>query len=531
MTISLKFCGAAGTVTGSCYWLRTDAASLLVDCGLFQGTKTIKALNYADFPFDPADIDAVLLTHAHIDHSGLLPKLWRAGFRGPVYMTRGSRDLLSFMLPDSAYIQETEVAFLNERNARKGRDAVTPIYTQEDALACQRHFRTVEYESWLSLPGSIRARWWNAGHILGSASIELEIPAGADGRKALRLLLSGDIGPDHKLFHPDPEASSDYDYVVCEATYGGRKRVHASPGKRRLLLAGEVKEALKADGILLIPCFAVERTQELLADLTLLMQQEAIPRVPIILDSPLAIKATKVFEEHSEELEDLGEGVSLLDNPDIHFTETAEQSKQINKLHSGAIIMAASGMCEAGRIRHHLRHHLWRPNATVLLVGYQAEGTLGRLLTEGVPTVRIQGDEVDVRARIRQIDAYSGHADETELVAWVMERKPIRRGLILTHAEPPAAQALQAALLGTGMEPALIALPQLDDEIELTLAGEALRFGAVERRLAPETMQGLDWHNDLAQLQIALKEAVDKAADERARKAMLRRLWRALEAE
>ncbi|AXS39331.1 MBL fold metallo-hydrolase [Breoghania sp. L-A4] len=529
MTLSMRFCGAARTVTGSCYWLQTPTARFLVDCGMFQGPKTLRALNYEKFPFTPSGIDFVLQTHAHIDHSGLLPKLYRDGFRGPVHMTRGTRDLLAFMLPDSGFIQEMEVEQLNRRNQRRGRPVVTPIYTQRDAYACQERFETIEYEVWREVAPGVRVRYWNAGHILGSASIELELETGREDPPKLRMLFSGDIGPDQKLFHPDPEASSDFDFVVCESTYGGRPRARHSAAERRSILAREVREALLAGGNLLIPSFAVERTQELLADLSLAQDAGDIGPAPVFLDSPMAIKATETFERHASELEGLREQPHLIDNPNIHFTETVDESKAINRIHSGAIIMAASGMCDAGRIRHHLRNHLWRADCTVLIVGYQAPGTLGRLLVDGAKQVTIQGDVIQVRARIREIDVYSGHADHGELIDWIEERAPIHRALYLTHGDAESSEALREALVARGSARDTVIVPGIDDEVDLLGAGR--RPHAVARRIAPEAGSRLDWHNDAAQLLIDIREALDKAADEKARGVVIRRLRRALEDE
>jgi len=529
VSLNLKFCGAARMVTGSCFLLETGGCKFLVDCGLFQGTKTVKQLNYDPFPFDSQEIDFVLLTHAHIDHSGLLPKLFNGGFRGPVFMTAGTRDLLTFMLPDSGYIQEMEVRHLNERNAQRGKPAVEPIYTLQDAEDCQENFQPVEYDTWININNEVRARYWNAGHILGSASIELEIAANSTNGKLIRVLFSGDIGPDHKLFHPDPEAASDFDYVVCESTYGGRGRVRASGTKRRAMLVREVNKALDGGGMLVIPSFAVERSQELLADLSLLQQTGKIPPVPIFLDSPMAIRATRVFRDHADELEGLDEAPELLDNPNIHFTENVNESKAINRITNGAIIMAASGMCEAGRIRHHLKNHLWRARSTVLIVGYQTEGTLGRLLLDGKKTVRIQGQNIEVKARIRQIDTYSGHADNTELKEWMQERLPIRRGIFLVHGEEKQSLAMKKMLVEAGLDDGLMFIPSIDDQVELLTGQQEVHLKSFKPRLSPHDVSGLDWHNDLAQFQIDLREAFDRAADKRSRKALLRRLRRALD--
>ncbi|WP_419904469.1 MBL fold metallo-hydrolase [Kiloniella sp.] len=292
MSVQIKFCGAAGTVTGSCYWIQTNGYQFLVDCGLFQGTKTIKELNYSAFPFDPREIDFVLLTHAHIDHCGLIPKLVKAGFKGPIYTTAATHDLLTYMLPDSGYIQETEVKHLNRRNRQRGRDPVQPIYNLIDAEAALQQIRTVIYEKWQRPHNDIQVRYWNAGHILGSASIEVEI---MDNDKKLRLLFSGDIGPDNKLFHPDPDAPGSFDYVFCESTYGGRNRDDLSIDLRRQTLMEEINDAMHAGGTLVIPSFAVERTQELLLDISYLIKHEMIPCSTVFLDSPLAIRITSVF--------------------------------------------------------------------------------------------------------------------------------------------------------------------------------------------------------------------------------------------
>ena len=398
MSVTLRFCGASRTVTGSCYLFETKAGRMLVDCGLFQGPKTLKALNYSRFPFHPADIDTVLLTHAHIDHSGLLPKLVREGFRGRILATRGTIDLCSYMLPDAGSIQESEVEALNRRNAARGRAEVSPIYTQADAFAALDHFHAVEYETWVPAMTGARARYWNAGHLLGSASIEIEFADEGGAGKPLRVLLSGDIGPDAKLLQPDPEAPTGLDYIVCESTYGDRDRPPVTRESRRQVLAAEVREAQAAGGALLIPAFAVERTQELIVDLVDLMERGDIPAAPIFLDSPLAIRATEVFRAHAETLEPGADVNRLLSSPHLRCTETVEESKSIARFTGFHIVIAASGMCDAGRIRHHLKRWLWQANATVLLSGFQAQGTLGRFLDGGAKAVRIQGEEIKVKA-------------------------------------------------------------------------------------------------------------------------------------
>jgi metallo-beta-lactamase family protein len=532
MSVTLRFCGAAHTVTGSSYLFETPKAKILVDCGLFQGSKTLKELNYGAFPFRPADIDAVLLTHAHIDHSGLIPKLVRAGFDGPVHATRGTIDLCTFMLPDSGSIQESEVANLNRRNTARGRKEVTPIYTQADAVAALSAFRPVEYCHWIDAAPGVRARYWNAGHLLGSASVELEFETG--GKTApLRVLVSGDIGPDDKMLQPDPEAPADLDYVLCESTYGNVDRTENTSLVRQNHLAAEVREAFAARGALLIPAFAVERTQELIADLVALMETGKIPVAPVFLDSPLAIRATEVFRAHAAEP---GTGLNaevdlarLLSSPHLRFTETVDESKAIAKLSGFHIIIAASGMCDAGRIRHHLKRWLWQKSATVLLVGYQAQGTLGRFLSEGARTVRIQGEEIKVAARIRQIDDYSGHADRPELARWIAARRPIKRGLFLVHGEEPQMTGLAARLGGRELPADRIFQPLLDDCYDLLAPVPVPRDGERRRRLAPESVVRLDWHNDMSRLLIDLNEAMERAADDRARGVVIRRLRRALE--
>jgi metallo-beta-lactamase family protein len=528
MSVSIRFCGASRTVTGSCYLFETSAGRFLVDCGLFQGPKTLKELNYGEFPFRPAAVDAVLLTHAHIDHSGLLPKLVHNGFAGRILATRGTIDLCSYMLPDAGSIQESEVQALNRRNAARGRREVSPIYTQAIAIATLQSFSPVDYENWVDVIPGVRARFWNAGHLLGSASIEIECADRTAPGSALRILVSGDIGPDAKLLQPDPEAPSSFDYVISESTYGDRDRPPTSPDARRARLAAEVRDAAARRGPLLIPAFAVERTQELIVDLIDLMERGEIPAAPVFLDSPLAIRATEVFRKHAESLDPAVDVRRLLNSPQLRFTETVEESKQIARLTGFHIIIAASGMCDAGRIRHHLRNWLWNAKTTVLLVGFQAQGTLGRFLVDGAKAVRIQGNEIKVAATIRTIDDYSGHADGTELVRWIAARRPVRRGLFLIHGEEPAIAGLAERIAERIIPAARIFQPLLDDIYDLSAAAPIPRDPG-RRRLAPEAVVALDWHNDMSKLVLDINDHIEAAADDRTRGVIIRRLRRALD--
>jgi metallo-beta-lactamase family protein len=484
---------------------------------MFQGTKTIRELNYRPFPFDPRGIDQLLLTHAHIDHSGLVPKLTKHGFKGGIHATEPTLDLLKFMLPDSGHIQEFEVERLNERNRRRGRPQVEPIYTRADAEACLRQGREVPYGEWVEPGPGLRARWWNAGHILGSASIEVEV---ADAGQPVRILFSGDIGPDEKAFHADPDGPAGVDHLLVESTYGDRDREDTTLAQRLARLETEVRDAMAAGGNLLIPAFAVERTQEVLDGLAQLMSSGRVPRATIYIDSPLARDVTRVFAEH---------GDRLFQGADIRFTETVAESKAINAVRSGAIVMSASGMCEAGRIRHHLKNNLWRPEATVLFVGYQAPGSLGHLILRGERLVRIEGDEIAVKARIRSIDSFSAHADQKELVAWVAKRLPVHGRIFLVHGEPPAMTVFAEHLATLGCDPSRIVMPALDERFELHAVTAEAR--ASTPRLAPaEAEAHEDWHNAHSRLLLDLAERLRQAPDDAARQELLRRVRGAMAA-
>jgi metallo-beta-lactamase family protein len=527
MVPRMTFHGAARAVTGSCFRLETGGGQVLVDCGLFQGSKTEKELNYRPFPFAPREIAAVILSHAHIDHAGLLPKLVKQGFAGKIHATPATIDLAGAMLPDSAHIQEFEVEQLNRRRARYGERGVEPIYTAADAEACLARFRGEAYGRWFAVLPNLRARFWNAGHLLGSASVEMEI---AGGERPLRLLFSADIGPDAKLLQPDPTGPSGLDYLVCESTYGDTDREETTDTSRRRTLRDEVREAMNPNGVLLIPSFAVERAQELIADLARLMAEGELPEIPIYVDSPLATKATQVFLRHHRELEGGAALKAAIQSRRLRFTQSVEQSMALDRLHGFHIVIAASGMCEAGRIRHRLKNWIWRDEATVLLVGFQAEGTLGRILQDGARRVRIQGEGYEVRARIRSLDLYSGHADGPELVQWVRERLPIAWNVFLVHGETPAIEAL-AGRLSAVVDPGRILRPVLDESFDLTRTGARRVTEAPPPRIRPDEVARLDWHNDVSRLMLDINDALAAAADERARNVLIRRLRRALEGE
>lgn len=523
MGVTLAFHGAAGCVTGFCARLKTASADVLVDCGLFQGPKTLKALNYDPFPFDPSRLDAVLLTHAHIDHSGQLPKLMRAGFDGPIYATGATRDLSAILLPDAGHIQEGEVEQLNRRNQERGRPTVQPIFTARDGERVLRQYRTVKYGDWTSVAPGVRARYWNAGHILGSASIEVEVD---EGGEPLRLLFSGDLGPGGRDYAADPQAPTEgVHHLIMESTYGDRQREALDPVARRRALAQELADAHAAGGPLLIPAFAVERTQELLADLLQVMESGEAPSGEIFLDSPLAIRASEVFLQRGwEGGRNPFQGIQA---PGRIFPLLKPQdSDRLDRLKGWHVIMAASGMCDAGRVRKHLKRLLWRREATVLLSGFQAAGTLGRLLQDGRDMVRIQGQPIRVRARIRSFDVYSGHADAAGLVAWAKARGDISGNLFLTHGEPAGLAALKAKLVAERYDAERLIVPDIDQSF--TLSGKAAVEGGAPRRIATGEATSPDWHNLRVELLNDIDARLEKATSEGERRRLLERLRTAL---
>ena len=507
---SLTFHGAAGTVTGSCFEIGFARRRVLVDCGLFQGPRSLEALNFAPFAFDPARIDAVVLTHAHLDHCGLLPRLVAEGFGGPIWCTEATRDLLGIMLPDAARIHEQEAERRNRRADRADEPPIVPLYTEADAEAALALARPVALETQFEVTPGFQARLWNAGHILGSASVELFVGASS-------LLFSGDLGPDNKSFHLDPMGPRGIDHLLCESTYGDRSRDRITIEQRRDLLEAEVAEARRHGGNLIIPVFALERTQELLLDLAALIDSGRAPRLQVFIDSPLASRATEIFRKHRGELQDVNRDDAFR-HAGFHFVQSVDQSIALNRI-SGAVILSASGMCEAGRIRHHLRHNLPRRDSTILFVGFQAQGTLGRTILEGARRVRISGRDVAVRARIRRIDSYSAHADRGELIAWVKARQPVKGGLFLTHGEPGALRSLGEGT--TALAPTVL-IPEIGETWSLPAGLPPRRLKAGRAELRPILQH--DWQNDYADLASQLKQRLQRIEGEQNRREAIARI-------
>ncbi|MEK7660599.1 MAG: MBL fold metallo-hydrolase [Pseudomonadota bacterium] len=503
--LELTFHGAAKTVTGSCLEFSFGGKNILVDCGLYQGSRSLERLNHAPFEFDAANIDAVVLTHAHIDHSGLLPKLVAQGFKGAIWCTKQTQDLLEYMLADAGRIQESEALRRNRRRDRAEYLAITPTYTEADAIAAWQMTETAELGEWFAPVSGFSARFWNAGHILGSASVELL----ANG---VNVLCSGDLGPDNKSFQQDPSGKSGFDHVICESTYGDRAREQITAQQRKERLQLEIAQAMAMGGNLVIPSFALERTQELLLDIGKLAVAGQIDNVKVFIDSPLANQITKVFAAHSGQLADT-DGTNIFGNSAFHFVEDVNVSKKLNTV-KGAIILAASGMCEAGRIRHHLLHNLPDKNSTILFVGFQALGSLGRTIFEGAKRVRISGRDVSVRAKIRQIEGYSAHADQSELLEWIEERRPINGSLFLNHGEAQAIDLLRDIISAKNPLSSIIT-PEIGEIYELKSCKSARRLKTGNMEI--QNALGKDWQNAYADFAVNLKQELAKIKTEAAR--------------
>ena len=448
--MQIEFYGAAREVTGSCHILRANGKTILLDCGMFQGHRAEAAEKNKSLPVPIAEIDAVVLSHAHIDHSGRLPYLVAQGYSKRIFATPATRDLCAVMLRDSAHIQESDAEHL----AKHGKTYVPPLYTQQDATRVQELISGVPYEQTFDVVPGIRCTYVDAGHILGSASVLLDVTEGATTK---RLVFSDDIGRKGLEIIRDPVVPTGANAVIMESTYGTRD--HESVAGARDTLAKTIRDTAARGGRVLIPSFAVGRTQELLYNLNGLQREGAIPNIPIYVDSPLAIDTTTVFEMHPEVFDRSEELVTkakeLFHFPQVHFTRTADESKALNTAQGPMVIIAASGMVEAGRILHHLVHGASDPRNTILFVGYQAEGTLGRTIEGTPPTVKIYGNQVELRAQVVQIDGYSAHADRTELTAWiegVRSTSPALGPVFLVHGEADVQDAFAAALKIQGFD-------------------------------------------------------------------------------
>jgi len=449
--MKLKFCGAAGTTTGSQHLLEVNGSKILLDCGLYQGRRSEAYEINCGFPhFDPSEIDVVVLSHAHIDHSGNLPNLVKRGFTGNIYATFATRDLCSIMLADSAHIQEQDVEWLNKQRAKDGEGPVDPLYRKEDAERCLRQFVTVGYERTIPIADGVTLSFYDAGHILGAAQVLLEVVDRDDSDKRKRFLFSGDIGRGGNGILRDPVAVPDVDFLLMESTYGGRE--HELPTGSDEEVSEVLQRALARGGKIFIPAFAVERTQQLIYVLHRLFHEKQIPRVPVIVDSPLAVGATEIFRIHPECFNEEVYSFLFEDQRDpfifegLKLVRSVVESKKLNKIEGSAIIISASGMCEAGRIRHHLKSGIGDAKNTVFFVGYCAENTLGRFIRDGKKEVNIFGKRHQVRATIEAIDSFSGHADHSELIDYFKSMTGPRQKVWLVHGEEDRSMALRESL-------------------------------------------------------------------------------------
>jgi len=467
MQIRLSFLGATQNVTGSRFLVEVDGSKVLVDCGLYQERKFTDR-NWDRFPVPPGEINAVLLTHAHLDHCGLLPKLVKEGFKGKIYCTQATAEIAQIIMLDSAHLQEEAAEYKKRRHAREGRKSpreIVPLYTTPDAERVAPMFSGVDYEQPYDVAPQMVATFHDAGHVFGSSTISLKVASNGEKRT---ILFSGDVGRHDKPILEDPVAVKHADYVLIESTYGDR--VHKTVGDAKAKFCTAINNAVRAGGNIIIPAFALERSQEILYYINELQLEKEIPTLMVFLDSPMAIRITEVFKEHPEMFDKemtahASNGESPFKMPNLKFSQTARESKAINHIRGTAIIIAGSGMCTGGRVKHHLVNNITREEATILFAGYQAEGTLGRRILEGASEVRILGRMLPVRATIAKIRGFSAHADRDELCTWLGGLKEAPRRVFAIHGEASSSKAFAEYLHGkTGWD---VAVPSYKDTVIL----------------------------------------------------------------
>jgi metallo-beta-lactamase family protein len=448
--MKIQFYGAAKTVTGSCHILHINGKTVLLDCGLYQGSDEKKFGN-EEFDFNPKDVDYVILSHAHIDHSGRIPLLYKDGFKGKIFATEATKDLCNIMLPDSGHIHESEIEWKNRKRARRGLKPIEPLYTAEMAELSLSLFRAFPYDEIIEVFDGLKIRFRNAGHLLGSAIVELYIIE--QYQEEVKLVYSGDLGNINKPIIKDPDIINYADYLIVETTYGDR--VHPEIKENLTELLKIIKETFERGGNVIIPSFAVGRTQEILYELNKYVENEDLKNIKVYIDSPLAIQATKIFESHNEDYdEEAKEFVMKGEYPfrfdGLRFSTSVQDSSDINKIQRGAIIISASGMCEAGRVKHHLKHNLWRKESSIVFVGYQAKGTLGRTIVEGAKEVKIFGEPIAVNAHIYNLEGLSGHADKNGLINWIDSFMEKPKEIMLVHGDEGAQESFQQLLEAKG---------------------------------------------------------------------------------
>ncbi|MDR2199253.1 MAG: MBL fold metallo-hydrolase [Deltaproteobacteria bacterium] len=446
--MKIRCLGAVRTVTGSCFQIENPHGGYtLLDCGLFQGGRQTELRNFNTPVYKPQEVEAVVVTHAHMDHSGLVPRLVKSGYKGPVYASAATAELLEILWEDAAHIQEHEAQWKTRKNSRQGQNKVEPLYSSGDAQRAMKLLKVLDFNKDIEIVPDLTARFFTAGHILGAASVQIKTGFGGDD---LSVLFSGDLGRRGQLIIPDPESPARSDFIFMETTYGNRLHKDLESTVKEFFQV--IDEAIKDGGKILIPAFAVERTQEILYLLSQAWHENKIPRdLPIILDSPLAIKASEVYIRHPELFDDeaklkASRGFRTDSMTSLEISRTMEESQRINEIKGPAVIVAGSGMANAGRILHHLKHNLWRPNCHVIFVGFQAQGTTGRRLVEGADAVKLFREPVAVKAKIHTIGGFSGHADQSELVEWLRPQIHDKLGVALIHGEESGTLAFQEKL-------------------------------------------------------------------------------------
>ena len=518
--MKITFLGATNTVTGSNFLVEAAEKKFIVDCGLYQGGSDLEEQNDYEFEFNPAEIDFMLLTHAHIDHSGRIPKLYNEGFKNKIYAHKATCDLCSLMLPDSGHIQEMEIEWKNKKRMRKGEEPKEPLYTAEDAVKSLELFEPVKYDEIIEIDENIHVRFNDAGHMLGSSIIELWVK---ENEKETKTVFTGDLGNNDIPLLDSPTMIEDTDFLVMESTYGSR--LHIKNDQKAEMFLDIVSETLDNGGTVVIPSFAVGRTQEILYEINKLKENhddeefrrkyKTLMKAPVYVDSPLAISATEVFQENTDLFEEeikkeIESGDDPLEFPGLEFTMTPDQSKALNEDPTPSIIISASGMCEVGRIKHHLKHNLWNPNSTILFVGYQAPGTLGHSIVNGAKKVKIFGEEIAVNARIEYIEGYSGHADQEWLMNFIYSfiKKP--KHIFLVHGEENSQQVLKEKILekteiGVTI-PEFGETYELNDEIVMTNKIKVKRPITIKTEVIRRLSKLSD---ELQDMEIAVKEDIN----------------------